>query len=305
MALRSRNNVQWALGTTALSLQADADESIMVTGIHSSGSTGTHLTVTVGQRTVGYFRVAGALGNHIPYPPGFSTVGPVSGVNLFTEMMNLGWHRGFPIGSGQTMNWAGPNAAGSVNSVSYDLYDRDDIRPDMPNGSESSELDYLIYGNTGATISTATDSTYDTAVNPAEFDAFPYGTDVPGRTSITCYGVLGSTFAPSENDGTDDIATTYLKFIRNQTVLFDKQTTGLLFWQALGAQSADQIGAGSSQIGNFSSTDQRYYLTFDNPLEFQAGEELTVQVSTQIAGSAQNYLIADQELALIMRGVRA
>ena len=41
----------------------------------------------------------------------------------------------------------------------------------------------------------------------------------------------------TENDGTNDIATTYLKFTRNQTVLFDKDTTGLLLWQALGSQS--------------------------------------------------------------------
>ena len=305
MGLRQRNQIEWALGTTALALQADADESIMVRGLYSAGSSGTHLTITTGQRTVGYFRVAGALGNHIPWPPGFSSVGPITGMNLFDLLYMKGIHRGFPIGSGQTMNWSGPNAAGSVNAVLYDTYDRDDIKSSMPNGSESNELDYLIYGNTGATVTTAVTSTYDTLVNPAEFDAFPFNADVPGRTQITCYGVLGSTFAPSENDGTNDIATTYLKFTRNQTVLFDKDTTGLPFWQALGTQSADQIGAGSSVVGNFSSTDQRLPLIFPEPLVFEAGEELTVAVTTQIDGTGANYLIADQEVALIMKAVRS
>lgn len=305
MAIKLRNQMEWALGTTALALQADAGESILVRGVYSSGASATHLTITTGQRTVGYFRVAGALGNHVPFPPGFSTVGPITGVNLMDLLFAEQLHRGFPIAEGETMNWAGPNAAGSVNAVLYDIYDASDYTPDMPNGSKSNELDYIAYGNTGATISTATDSTYDTLVNPAEFDAFPFNADVPGRTQLTLYGILASTFAPSENDGTDDIATTYFKFTRNQTVLFDKDTTGLLAWQALGAQSADQIGAGASTIGNFSSTDQRLPLIFPDPLVFEAGEELLVQVTTQIANSAQNYLIADQELGAILRAVRS
>ena len=305
MAIRKPNQMEWALGTTALTLQAEANESILVRGIFSAGSSATHLTITVGQRTVGYFRVAGALGNHIPWPPGFSTVGPVTGVNLFDMLYADGIHRGFPIGSGQTMNWSGPNAAGSVNAVLYDIYDRDDILSTLPNGSESKELDYINYGNTGATITTATDSTYDTQVNPSEFPLFPFAADVPGSHNITWYGVLGSTFAPSENDGTNDIATTYFKLIQNQTVLFDKDTTGLPAWQALGSQSADQVGAAASLVGNFSSTDQRLPLMFAQPSLFQAGDELTAQVSTQIAGSGANYLIADQELGLILRSVRS
>ena len=304
MALKRANQMEYALGTTALALQAEADESIHVKGLYSSGSSGTHLTITVGQRTVGYFRVAGSLGNHIPWPVGFSTVVPVLGINLFDLAIQREWHRGFPIAAGQTMNWSGPNAAGSVNAVLYDIYDRDDIKPTMPNGSESGELDYIVYGNTGATIATAATFAYDTVVNPSEFDAFPFNVDVPGLTKITVFGVLGSTFAPSENDGTDDVATTYLKFVRNQTVLFDKDLNGLPFWQALGAQSADQVGAGSSLVGNFSSTDQRLPLIFPEPMVFGPGEELTISLSAQIANSAANILIADQELGLICRGVR-
>ena len=305
MGIKQRNMMEWALGTTALALTAAADESILVKGIYSSGSSGTHLTITVGQRTVGYFRVAGALGNHIPFPPGFSTVGPVTGVNLFDMAVARGWHRGFPLGTGETMNWSGPNAAGSVNAVLYDIYDRDDIKPTDPNGSTSPELDYIAYGNTGATRATAADFTYNTLVNPSEFLAFPYGTVLVGRNTLTLFAVLASTFAPSENDGTDDVATTYLKFTRNQTVLFDKDTTGLLLWQALGAQSADQVGAGSSLIGNFSSTDQRLPFVPEEPLVFVAGDELTVELSLQIDNSGANVLVADQELGLFFRQIRA
>ena len=304
MAIKRRNQMEYALGTTALALQAQADESILVRGFYSAGASTAHLTVTVGQRTVADFRVAGALGNHIPWPPGFSTNGPVLGINLLDLAIEREWHRGFPVASGQTMNWTGPNAAGSVNAVLYDVYDRDDIQATMPNGSDSKELDYVVYGNTGATVSSATTSLYDTLVNPAEFDAFPFGKVVPGLTQITVFAVLGSTFAPTANDGTDDIATTYLKFVRNQSVMFDKDLNGLPFWQALGAQSADQIGAGSSLIGNFSSTDQRLPLMLPEPLVFVPGEQLDISVSTQLDGTGQDMLVTDQELGLVVRGVR-
>lgn len=304
MAIRKQNQVAWALGTTALSLQADADESIMVRGIYSSGATATHLTITVGQRTVGYFRTAGELGNHIPFPKGANAAGPAGGSTLFDKLFAEGMHRGFPIGAGQTMNWDGPNAAASVNMVLYDIHDRDDIKPDMPNGSESPELDYIVYGNTGATISTAGTYTVDTLVNPAEFDAFPYGADVPGLTTIMVYGILGSTFAPAANDGTNDIGTTYLKLTRNQTVLFDKATTGIPYWQALGTQSVDQIGAGPSTIGNYSTTDQRLPLIFPEPMEFAAGEELTIAISAADDGSGAAMLVTDQEIGLIVRSSR-
>jgi len=304
MALRRSNQMENALGTTALALQADADESILVKGMYSSGATTDYVTVTVGQRTVGYYRVDGALGNHLNFPTGFSDSGPWGGGNLFDLMIDRGWHRGFPIGSGETMNWSGPNAAGSVNAVLYDVYDRDDIKPTLPNGSQSNELDYIIYGDTGATISTATTSTYDNVINPSEFDAFPFNVDVPGLTQISFYGMLASTFAPSENDGTNDISTTYLKGTRNQTVLWDKDLNGFPFWQALGAQSADQVGAGSSPVGNFSSTDARLPLVFEEPMTFGAGEELTMSVTTQIDGSGANYVVTDQVLGFICRSVR-
>ncbi len=305
MAIRRQGQMEYALGTTALALQAEADESIMVRGLYSSGATTDYVTITVGQRTVGYYRVDGALGNHLNWPTGFSTAGPWGGGNLFDLMFDKGWHRGFPIGSGQTMNWSGPNAAGSVNAVLYDVYDRDDIKPTMPNGSQSNELDYVCYGDTGATIATATTSAYDTVINPSEFDAFPFNVDVPGLTAITLYALLASTFAPTANDGTDDISTTYLKGVRNQSVLWDKDLNGLPLWQALGTQSADQIGAGSSLVGNFSSTDRRLPYVFETPAQFGPGEELTFSLSTQIDGSGQNILVTDQVLGCVMRSVRS
>lgn len=305
MALRKRNQMETAYGTTALTLKADEDESILVRGMYSSGASTAHMQATVGQRTVADFRVAGALGNHLCFPVGATTAGPSIEGNLLDLLYAAGIHRGFPIPSGHTMAWTGPNAAGSVNAVLYDVFDPGDIRRDAPNGPESSELDYVVYGDTGATIATAATSLYDNLVSTAEFDSFPFNADVPGRTQITVYGICASTFAPSENDGTDDISTKEFKAVRNQTTLWDKDLVGLSLWQALGAQSADQIGAGPSLLGNYSDTDRRKPLMFPEPLVFESGEELSLYVTTQIANSGANYLVTDQEIGLICRSVRS
>lgn len=304
MALRRQNQMETAYGTTALSLKADEDESIIVRGMYSSGASTAHMQVTVGQRTIADFRVAGALGNHLCFPRGATTAGPSIDGNLFDLCYDRGWHRGIPIPSGHTMTWTGPNASGSVNAVLYDTYDAGDVGRDAPNGPESSELDYVIYGSTGATISTAASSLFDTLVSTSEFDGFPFGFDVPGRTQITVFGLLGSPFAPSENDGTNDISTKQLKLVRNQTTLFDKDLVGLPYWQALGTQSADQIGVGPSLVGNYSDTDRRPPLIFPEPLTFESGEELSIYLVTQIANSGADMLVTDQEIGLICRSVR-
>ena len=304
MALKKCDQQETALGTTALSLTAAADESIMVRGVYSFGASTTYATISIGQRTVGYYRVAGNLGNQLNFPAGFSDNGPVPPGNLLDLMYARGWHRGFPVGPGQTISVAGPNAAASVNTILYDIYDPGDIKTNQPNGTESAELDYVVYGNAGATIATAVTTEYTNLVNPSTFDAFPFGADVPGNTEITVYGILASTIAPVANDGTNDIATSYLKLTRNQTVLFDKDLNGLILWEALGAQTAVQVGGGPSLIGNYSSTDKRMPFIFPEPMTFKSGEELTVALTTRIA-TTQDLLVADQVVGLICRSKRS
>jgi hypothetical protein len=291
-------------GSTEISLAAPADKSYLVRNVFVSAPTGTHLTLTTGRATVGYFRISGALGNHLMYPLGFSNAGPSPRNSLLGYMAERGFHRGFPVPSGYTFSGDGAATSGCYQTVIYDEYDAGDITEDMPNGPTSADQDYIIYGNTGATISTATTSEYDTVVNPSEFPAFPFGKTVPANTSITIHGVVASSFAPSENDGTNDIGTQYLRFTQDRKVLFDPNRNGVTFFQALGSQSVDQIGAGSSPIHNFSSTDVGPPLLFDPPMVMGGGTELLLHVITLIDGSGANYLVADQEVGLMLSSVR-
>lgn len=305
MALRKANQVYTTTGTTEISLEAKADESFLVKGIYVFNPTGASLTLRTGRTNVGFFRTSGALGSHIGYRPGFAEAQLAGNLNALDLAIAKGWHRGFPVPSGYTFTGEGPGQSGAVQSVLYDEYDPGDQRRDMPNGPDSNELDYFTYGNTGATISTAATSAYDTMLNGTEYAGFPWTTVVPSNSTITWFGIFASSFAPSENDGTDDLSTTYLRFTKDREVMFDPDRNGLAIWEALGTQSADQIGGGACVVGQHSATDDRGPFELDPPMVFNGGDEVTVEVSTQIAGSGANMLIADQEVAIACRIARA
>lgn len=292
------------LGTGDLSLTADEGESLLVKEILCSSAASAHATVTVGQRTVANFRVSGALGNHLAFPPGGGNPDRGTGISLTRMLFEAGLWRGIPIPSGYTLTLDGIAQSGAVQCVIYDRYDEGDITRTQANGPESNELDYIIYGDSGATISTAGDHHLDNPVNGSEFDAFPFGVANPANTTTTFFGVLASPFAPSENDGTDDIGTRYLKLTRQRTVLGDKDRNGFLLFQALGNQSVDQVGDGQSVIGNYNDVDNRPPLLFTPPLVFEGGEELLVELNTNIANSGANMLVTDQEVGFIARQVR-
>lgn len=304
MALRQANKVFTALGTTEISLAASADQSFMVKDILVDAPTGTAITIRVGRTTIAFLRTSGSLGNHCQFPPGGGASGNLGMTSLMGLMVDKGWHRGIPVPAGYTFVGSGPATAGAVQTVVYDEYDAGDMRADQPNGPDSNELDYVIYGDTGATITTVLLNKVDNPVNPAEFAAFPFGEAVPANTTIEVFALLASTFSPSENDGTNDFATTFLRFTHDRTVVFDPDRNGLPMWETLATQSADQVGDAPGVIGNYSDADNRSPFILTPPMVFGGGELLLVEWRSQIAGTSANFLVTDQEVGLISRIVR-
>ena len=305
MALRKRNQIYTSLGVSEISLEAKADESFMVKSVYVQNPTGTSITLRTGRTSVGFFRTSGALGNHLFFPPGGADAQVLENHNLLSLAFSQGWFRGYPVPAGYTFSGSGPATAGCVQSVLYDEYDPGDITADMPNGPDSVELDYVSYGNTGAGISSAATTNLDTSVNDSEFAAFPFGAVVPSNSEIRWHCILASSFAPTANDGTDDIATQYLKITRDREVLFDKDRNGLPYYQALGAQSADAISQGAALGGNQSDTDDRSPFILPEPLIFSGGQNVAVEWTTHIDGSGQTLDVGDQEggfFTTIVRG---
>ena len=150
------------------------------------------------------------------------------------------------------------------------------------------------------------DSLYDTMVNPADFPPFPWSNTAPAGRKTEIHGILASTFAPKENDGTDYTNETYLKLVRDQTVLYDEDRNGLLFYDATATVRGhkDRVGEGYSRIGNYSDVDYGQPFVFDPPLVFDAGEVFQAYLTTVNTGNGQNIATDEQEICFIIRTVR-
>lgn len=304
MALREADMNAVQVGASPLKLEAQQDESLLVRDILASGLTAVRLVATVGQRTVGAWRVSGSLGNHLRFPQGEGAGETVAGMTLLGYLHEKELWRGIPVPAGYTMTLAGASAAGQVVMVVYDRYDGGDMRADMPNGPEGGELDYISYGQMSGSQSLAGSFELTEPKSDDSFPPFPYGSPAPANHDTTIYGILGSTFAPSENDGTNASATNFLRFVDQRRILGDKDRKGYLLYQALANLTNDAVGIGSSLIHNMSDTDEGLPLLFREPLMFSGGEEL--QIFQQLASKGTGAAIqpADSEIALIMRSVR-
>jgi len=198
----------------------------------------------------------------------------IGGKTILGLLRDIGAIAGYPVAEGETFMITGAKQAEAIQMVLYEIYDAGDQTSDMPNGSKATEYIFLNYGDSGAAINKTGDTIYDRSVSPAEFPDFPYGKDVPAKTEIDLIGILGSDFAPKENDGTNYCITKYLKLIRERIVLFDEDRNGLLLYSpfktALG--NVDMVGEGVSVIGNYSSVDYRNPLIFPEPIVFRPGE---------------------------------
>jgi hypothetical protein len=72
MALRAANQVKTVIGAQKLQLTAKPGESLLIKDIRIANPEDTYLTLKVDKTTVGYFRTAGDLGNHLFWLPGIT-----------------------------------------------------------------------------------------------------------------------------------------------------------------------------------------------------------------------------------------
>ena len=352
MALKEPFMVKCVLGNTDLELSPNSGESFLIKDIQIYNPASDYITITIDKVTVGYFRVGGTLGSHLPFlnarsehshdwktsttATGDQTsfagllnagatevaekmIGGLSANTLYPRVGNLakapmqgmktilgllaekGIFKGYPVACGQTFKITGAKQSGAIQLVFYERYDEEDIKKDMPNGSDAKEYFFMNYGNAGANINKDGDTLIDTPKSPAQFPDFPYGKVVDPKKEITIHGICASDFAPKENDGTDYCYTKYLKFIRGRKTLFDEDLSGLLLWAnfATALGNMDMVGEGQSIIGNYSDVDMKMPLFFPTPLVYGPGEELNIYITTVKGGNGQNIAIDEHEIALI------
>jgi hypothetical protein len=221
--------------------------------------------------------------------------------SVLAWLFEKGIFKGFPVAEGETLSLDAYKDANTIQMVIYEQYEPGDIKPDQENGSMSAEYFFLNYGNCGGNVNTTGDTKFSTSKSPAEFPSFPFGEVVPAKHEITIYGILGSTFTPKENDGTNYCSTKWIKLVKDRETLFDEDRNGLLFWarnnEADGRQ--DMIAEGFSLIGGLSEKDNTPPFMFPEPLVFGPGDELSIYLNTISGGTGQNIAIDEHEICLI------
>lgn len=235
-----------------------------------------------------------ALGANVPMP-GQKT--------LLALMVEWGLLTGYPVAVGETFKLTGAKQANAIQMVRYEIYDEEDMKAEMENGSRALEYIFCNYGNTGAVIAAPGSHLYDTTLNPGEFTDFPFGKVVPAKTEIDLIAILASDFAPSQNDGSDSQYTQYLKLIAERETLFDEDRNGLLMLGPSGTNvgGRDRIGEGQSLFGNYSDVDMNLPFRFATPLTYKGGDDLDIYVTTAGAGSYKDIAVAEHEIALILK----
>lgn len=226
---------------------------------------------------------------------------PIRNETLLGWLRQKGLWTGFPVAEGETFRLEGAKNPNGRQVITYGIYEPGDISPEMENGSKSMEYLFINYANCGGSISSSGDHLFSTSANPAEFPDFPFGKVCPAKHEIDILGILGSPFAPKENDGTHYSYTRFLKLLKGREILFDEDRNGIIFEVRsldLGNR-IDEFADGISLIGNKSEYDDNDPLMFDPPLTFIPGDELNMYVTLVSEGDGQDIDIYEHEIALI------
>jgi len=304
--LKQRNRTKLITASGGGSLTADADESFLVKDIFCVASTNdTFLTVIVAGTTVAKIRVADLAGNHLPYP--MDKAAAVYEAQLGTVLAWLrnagnrargvvaGPHNGdvpafvanpydirFPVASGETLTISRYAEAGNV-CLLYDVYDAGDVLPTLPNGTQSQIRRYLHYGTNAATAADG-DCAVATSLIWSGGEDWPFGGGaIAERNAYRLLAVIGCPLGKGAS-GVNKGYTSHLKLIRENTVLFDEDRSGLPFKGDTSALSAVSYVSEGSVVGPVTDLNPRPGLLLDPPLDFGEGERLTTKIV--IAGYA-------------------
>ncbi|NVM55341.1 MAG: hypothetical protein HWN66_16660 [Candidatus Helarchaeota archaeon] len=307
--LISKRNFCTVIGNTNLELEAKTGQGLVIKNIMIFDPTLNYITVSTAKTTVGYFRVGGGLGNHLSFHVGsfqaaypMVYVGKVGQDTLLSHLSKLGLFVGYPVASGEKFLITGAKKSTSIQCVEYEIWDAADITPEMENGSKSSSYLYVNYGQTGASITVATDVVLNTANNPAEFPDFPYGNIVPANRNIELHGILASSVHYAV-DSSNYTSTEFLKFMQGKTFLFDDDRQGLLYHSrpTIGSYGTHHVALGNTLAGNYTPIDVKYPFMFDPPIIFPQGQELTVSWKCGVLGTTASITSEFQEVGLILK----
>ena len=292
MALLNKFMVKSLLGTDTednLTLEPDTGRSLLVKDILTCPEADRYLNVKISKTLAGYFRIDTVdLGSHLSdiIAPGIAvkepTVPPYR-PTILKQMADAGIFEGYPIAEGEKMVLTHDDNGNLGNTVIvYEEYEAGDITSEMQNGTEAEEYVYINYGRFETAPAAAGSFVYDNQITPVEFPEFPFGKVVPTNKSIEVNALLAS----DRNiiAAANGLATTFYSLKQGRKTMFDEDLRGILAAAPVVGLANNVLSEeGACVLGEGSHLYRRPVHFFEEPLMFEAGEELNVY-ATFIAG---------------------
>jgi len=294
MALRGQNLVAVATGTSALTLDAQANESYRVKRItyYATSALAEDFDVSVDRTRVLQFTAPSGWNLARSHPQGNIE-------SLTDRLWGIGMHPIIPVARGQTLDLTAPGSGNFVEVV-YDRFDADDVRPDEMNGSESSTYKLFQVISNSSAVGSGGDVRLDQSDLDDIFPAFPGGEIVPARTTMQLLALFGAPVARGDGSGSHTQHTTRLKFLKDRKELFDQSLAGTLFTGDESVTgSSVTYAADASRLDVARDGQQHRIVPFDTPLEFPAGEEVNVKATVQEDNTGGDLAAGDIKLGLL------
>jgi hypothetical protein len=268
----------WNVST--LSLKADPGEAFLVEEIKVATTDPVEFTkVLIDRVTVGYLSTFNIYTNQFWFSHDMAQF-----PNLMRTLFNQGVFKGYPIAEGQEMVVDITGASSPYARINYQVLEPGDIKPDQENGSHAKEYLFFNYGTNSAAITDGNEGKIDKCLTPVEFPDFPFGALVPPKTEIDIVGILIGTYRKAVEFNNKF---RWLKLMRGREVLFDEDRKGFYCAGGMLDYPFHAYGLG------------RWYNPLPEPLNFKAGDELTLMVT--VGGGD---LAADASLICLIEKVR-
>lgn len=261
----------WLAYTKSLSVTARAGESLRIKDLRFAALvTRGFAECFIDRVSVGFFYIGDLTANHLEQWSIATLLG-----NVFKRLIDKGIHSGFHVAEGQTFEVrSSPVGADVGGAIIYESADKDDFKPEMPNGSKAKEFCFLNYGTNNTATTFPAWAKVNMSRNPSIYPAFPFGESVPPKMKIDIFGFLMMSWKDSAGTLSPNYA--YLKMMKDREVLFDEDRNGIYVREGMGLLTWGPCRQTNIDIE-----------LFPEPISFGPGEELNIEVYGNIKNIIQ------------------
>lgn len=271
--------------TNGISFTPKAGRAAIVHDILCCSDNAGWATVRSANTTVGFFEIGPKVRNHLEMAP--------SDDQIKSVLQDLAQHNlpcSFPVPEGEVFSIS-TDVEYSFLIVHFSEVDPGDIKPDMPNAKQATEMLRIFYGTNSADITSSTWQRLDKSLNPSEMHNWPFE-EIPCPFDILELHAIGAlSYEENTYTGSADVygSTKALRVWRGTELLFHPNEDGFvtLGGGAVSGSANVHYGDGRNQIPYTGGNEQGNLFYFPEPVIFKRGEEMRVDVQYDIDANAK------------------